>query len=164
MNSGQTMLVIGAMCLLLSLVANWFNAASLSENVYLRGKCGVAATSIATSLIEEAEGQAFDAKSITQADTVTSQLTAVASLGAESGETYPNFNDFDDYNNLNLTYFNQLPDTFKANCKVVYINPSTPSVAATSPTWHKKLMVSVTSKLLKDTVKCEYIFSYWYFR
>ncbi len=62
MNTGQMMLTIGAL-ILLSLVVLRVNNGFLNTNsVLIDSKLGVLATSVATSIIEEATGKAFDEK------------------------------------------------------------------------------------------------------
>lgn len=158
------LLTMGALALFSLTSLNVTRSFQTSGEAVLRAKCGLAATSLATSIVEEASGRYFDASTADSAVTSLSALTSTTGLGPKAGERYPNFNDFDDYDDLYLKLFLSLPDTFHIRCKVEYINPSTPEVASSTTTWHKKLTVSVTSPVLKDTVKSEYIFSYWFFR
>ena len=164
MNTGQTMLTLAALALLSTITVNMTRSFFTSGQMILRSKCGLAAVSVATSFIEEASGKYFDAETNDTVAVTTSMLTPANSLGPSSSEKYPNFNDFDDYNNYSAKLFFQLPDTFYVSCKVMYIDPATPNVASSVQTWHKKLLVKVTSPTLKDTIKSEYIYSYWYFR
>ncbi|MBI3194386.1 MAG: hypothetical protein HYZ34_07985 [Ignavibacteriae bacterium] len=164
MNTGQMMLTMGALALFSMTALNITRSFNTSGQAILRAKCGLAATSLATSMVEEASGRYFDAATADSAVTKTTALTSPNGLGPRADEKYPNFNDFDDYNNLYVKLFLALPDTFHIKCKVVYINPVNPEVASTVATWHKKLTVSVTSPVFVDTIKSEYIFSYWYFR
>jgi hypothetical protein len=166
MNTGQTIFALGAFALLGTTILSLHRSLGNSNQVVIQSKLGVTAVSLASSIVEEASGKAFDKNTDEDIATLTSQLTSVVNLGLETGESYPDStNDFDDFNNLNRTISpDTLSGTFNIRCKVNYINPSTPDVAQSSPTWHKKLTISVTSPQMKDTVKAEYIFSYWYFR
>ncbi len=164
MNTGQTLLTIFAMCLLMTVTANIYRSTAANGQTILRSKCGLAAISIASSLIEEAQRKKFD--EFTTHDSAAnniSQLTLASSLGKESGET-DNLDDFDDYNNYTRKYFEALPETIYASCKVSYVNISNPAVVTTTRTWHKLMTVSVTSPSLIDTIKQSFIYSYWYFR
>ena len=162
------MMTLGAMSLMLTLILSINRSFAWSEQTMMKGKCGLTAVSLASGIIEQASEMYYDQKSITAADTSTSQLTAPASLGPESGESYGSttapFNDFDDFNGLTLKDYNELPDTFYVSCTVVYVTATTPNTTSTTATWEKKLTVKVTSKMLVDTVKMSYIYSYWYFR
>jgi len=161
MNTGQMLITMAAL-MLLSLVVLRVNKGFLSTNtVMMESKFGVLGVSLATSMIEEANGKAFDQN--TDSNTVTS-TTMLSSLGPESGEVYPNYNDFDDFNGL-VKIDSTLPSAiFKIACNVDYVNPANPEVASGSKTWHKKITVTVTSESMEDTVKMSTIYSYFYFR
>ncbi len=158
------LLTMGALALFSLTALNVTRSFNTSGQAVLRAKCGLAATSLATSMVEEASGKYFDDATSDSAVISTSALTKPTVLGPGSTERYPNFNDFDDYNNFYIKLFLSLPDTFHIKCKVDYIDPAYPDKASSVATWHKKLTVSVTSPALLDTIKSQYIFSYWYFR
>lgn len=161
MNTGQMLITIAAL-MLLSLVVLRVNNGFLSTNtVMMESKFGVLAVSLATSMIEEANGKAFD--HFTDSNTVT-LTSALSSLGPESGEVYPDFNDFDDFNNFTKIDSTLPSAVFKIACKVNYINPANPESASGSKTWHKKITVQVTSESMQDTVEMSTIYSYFYFR
>lgn len=154
--------------MLLSLVILRINNVFFStSSVMLDTKFGVLAVSLGTSIIEEANSKAFDKATDTTSISQTSSLTAVASLGPEAGEVYPNFNDFDDFNGYvrstaGDSTFQSAP--FYITCRVGYITPTNPEVYVSSQTWHKKINVTVTSPSMKDTIRLSSVFSYWYFR
>lgn len=164
MNTGQMLITIAAL-MLLSLVILRVNNNFLSTNtVLMENKFGVLAVSLGTSVLEEAKGKAFDHNTDTIA---VSDLNQLSSLGPESGETEPFFNDFDDYDGfvkLTENDSSYYPAPFKIECEVDYINPNNPDVASGSKTWHKKLTVTVTSDFMQDTVVLSSIYSYFYFR
>jgi hypothetical protein len=184
MNTGQTMITIGAMLLLAVTVLRVNQGFTMTTNVLTESKLRVLAISEATSIIEEATSRAFDEKTDTVSVGLTSQLTAVNSLGLDGSENSSNhrdFNDFDDYkcyktNPLldSIRIFTNTPKMqFKVFCDIYYINPATPATPSGSPTWHKRMDVKVTSPALVksntatlqyDTIKVSTIFSYWYFR
>jgi hypothetical protein len=164
MNTGQMLTTLGALTLLTTILLGINRGFSTSGSVLLRSKCGIAAVSLATSIIEEASSKAFDAVTADSAVTKLASMNSPSAMGPKSGEKYPDFDDFDDYNGFKDTVFSQLPDSLFVNCTVVYVNPATPNVTSTTQTWHKKMTVAVSSRSLKDTVKMNYIFSYWYYR
>lgn len=167
MGMGQTMLTIGAMMLLSLVIIRINNGFLTTSGTLLNSKIGVLAVSLATSMIEEASGKAFDENTDT---TAVHQLSMLSNLGTDAGETADTlFDDFDDYNNFIKTIDIESSDRFTVKCKVDYINPSNPSVAVNQKTWHKKITVFITSPGMKnetrqDTVKISTVFSYWYFR
>ncbi len=160
-------ITVGAIVLLTLVILRINNVFFSTSSVMLDTKFGVMAVSLGSSIIEEANSKAFDAATDSSSVSDLSSLTAPSSLGPASGEVYPNFNDFDDFNGF--TKSTEGDSTFQSavfniDCKVVYINPSNPNVDAGVKTWHKKLTVTVTSPSMKDTVRLSTIFSYWYFR
>lgn len=171
MNTGQTILTIGALILLGTTVLS-INRSSLTHGVILQQtEIGLYAISLATGKIEEATGKAFDEFTAPDAtgetDVATSTTQLSLTLGKESGETYPDFDDFDDFHFFNTnpqTVYIPGVDSLKIRCEVGYINPSNPDVFTTTRTWHKKMNVYVTGKSTQDTIKVSTIFSYWWFR
>lgn len=177
MNTGQMMLTVAAIFLLTLVILRVTSNLLTTDNVMNNSKVSLMAVSLATSLMEEATGKAFDKNTDNGVVISTADLTPVASLGSETGEIYPNFNDFDDYN-----FFLTIPKIdsidvaqdkyliFQIFCKVNYVSDSNPMGTSSTPTWHKRLSIKVTSNAMRDeaigrqdTVRISTIFSYWYF-
>lgn len=174
MSSGHTMLSVGAM-LLLSITILGINGKFLNTSTVLYNtKFGVLAVSLGTSIVEEANGKAFDLAGSDDAITDLSLLTSPAGLGPAGGEYYPNFNDFDDYDGLHkidsIKINSKTFAAFTIDCVVNYVSESNPSNISSVRTWHKRLDVSVTSESMKDanneqdTVRLSSVYSYWHFR
>ncbi len=168
MNTSQMLITLGAL-ILLSLVILRVNRSFLTtDTVLLDSKIGVLAVSVATSLLEEANGKAFDEKTDTISVNNVNKLSTT--LGPEAGEVYPNFDDFDDYNGLTKIDSTNPIAKFIVTCKVDYVLPSNLDVKATNRTWHKRMTVYVTSPSMlghddkQDTLKMSSVYSYWYFR
>ncbi len=160
MNLGQSLFAIGALTILsLSILRMNNNILSTDETV-MDSKVGILATSIGTSLIEEASKLAFDENTRTDPVNSLSLLTPSLSLGQEVSGV---FDDFDDYNNYtqNDTIYS-IP--FRTVCRVTYIEPSNPDGTTSNRTWHKKLTVKISSDFSRDTLELSTIYSYWYFR
>lgn len=161
MNTGQMLITLAALMLLsliiLRVTGNFLN----TESSLMDSKFGVLGISLATSMMEEATGKSFDENS--NNGTVLS-LGDLTSIGPESGETYPNFDDFDDYDGL-VKWDNSMPVTsYKIECKVSFVNPTSLDKGTTSKTWHKKLDVMVSTPSSEDTVVMSKVYSYFYFR
>jgi choline dehydrogenase-like flavoprotein len=170
MNSGHSMMAVGAM-LLLSITILGLNDKYLNtSDVLLNTKFGVLAVSLGTSIIEEANGKAFDLAGSDDAITDLSQLTAPNSLGPAPGEYYPYFNDFDDFNGFTKNVTNMPSAEFNIYCEVHYVLDSDPSIISNVRTWHKRIDVFVTSPSMRnanneqDTIKLSSVYSYWFFR
>ncbi len=187
MTLGQSMLVIGAITLLGILVLN-ANSTILQTNTTMdTSEFGITAVSLATSLVEEAMGKMFDqviADSTTGAITDSNQLTPVAGLGPDGPESYRSgtndFNDFDDFNNIFLVYKSNVgSDTiptpgstwetvvpgirakYFVRARVYYVSPGFLDDTSSHRTFHKKIVVTVTSTGSKDTLRFPAIMSYW---
>ncbi len=162
MNTGQSMLAIGAMILLSLVVLRVNNSFLSTSSVMMESKFGVLATSLAQSMIEEASKMKFDQVDSDNPNYDMTSLTAPGALGPE-GESHHNFNDFDDYNNYKDTVSNLPSAIYYISCSVCYVNAQTPDVVSNNRTWNKKITVTVTSPSSPDTVKLYSIFSYWFF-
>ncbi len=82
-------------------------------------------------------------------------------MGPDAGQPYDTFNDIDDYNNYTKTDSSMPSAVYNIKCFVTYVNPTNPDVAVSTQTWHKRILVQVTSKSMKDTVRLSQVFSYW---
>lgn len=161
MNTGQSMLAIGAFILLSILVLRTNNTFLSTDTVVQETKFGVLATSLASSYIEQASKTKFDEVD----DAAISDSSSLSyPLGLDPGETRnmpPD--DFDDYNGLKDSITNLPSATFVLKCSVCYIDPNNPEDSVSHQTWNKKLTVTVTSPFSKDTIKLSSIYSYFRF-
>ena len=164
MNTGQSLITIAAMMLLSVLVLRINSTILNTDQVVQDSKFGLLATSMATSIIEEATNKAFDANTDSQNVTSLSQLTPPSKLGPDSGEIYPNFDDVDDYNGYSRIDSSMPSAVFKISCSVAYVSSASPNTVSTTATWNKKITVTISSISMQDTVRMSTIFSYWYFR
>lgn len=188
MNLGQTMLVLAAMVVLGTLVLNANRAMLESNSVLNSSEMTVAATTVAQSIVEEASGKLFDEEitdSTVSALSSISQLTT--NLGPDGSERYrdttgghPIFDDFDDFDGLFVVVKSDQPgdaartpgsdwefivpncrDRFEIRSRVQYVRADDLDGSAVGPTWHKKLLVTITAASTKDTLVYPYIMSYW---
>jgi hypothetical protein len=182
MTLGQMMMVTGAMMLLGILVLNANRTVLETNDIQNTSEFGITAVSLATSLVEEANGKMFDqviADSTTPALTNPTQLSTA--LQKDVGESYrgaKDFNDFDDFNDLLLVFRNPIDSTvvsgadkvitvpgiralYTVRCKVCYVNPPDLDVVSVAKTWHKRLTVTVKSPSFADSLVYPTILSYW---
>jgi hypothetical protein len=171
MTNIQVLLSLVAM-ILLSLVIITVSKNSLyTEDVMYNSNFGITATSLASSIIEDASKKGFDCVTDTMVldpnnASDLNLLTDPDSLGTDTGEDPNNpktFNDFDDYNNYATTDSSMPTAIFNVACKVNYVNESDLDGISNSRTYHKKITVKVWSKSMKDTVVMSSIYSYWNF-
>ena len=155
-------MTMGAMILLSTIVLRVNTLNLTNESIRDQAQYGVLATSIATSIIEEAQSKAFDETTDTNS---VSSLTGLSTiLGPESGETESTFDDFDDYNGYTTRDSTMPSAIFDISCEVVYVASNNLKGFSTTPTWHKKINVTISSPFSPDTLRTSSIFSYWYFR
>jgi MSHA pilin protein MshD len=164
MGTGQMMLTIGAIVLLSTLMLRINTHNLQTDTVRAEAGYGVIATSIVTSIIEEAKSLAFDEETDSNAVTTTSQLTSAGLLGPENGETYETFNDFDDFDGYTRIDSSMPSAVFEIYCEVYYIHQNTLMVKYHSRTWHKRIFIRISSEFMADTITQSSIYSYWYFR
>jgi hypothetical protein len=165
MNTGQTLLTIVAIVLLGSNVVS-VNRTFTQHGVILQHtEIGIFGVSLALSIIEEAQGKAFDQNTCDSLAMSTNELTQPLNLGKEALETdRPSFNDFDDYNGWRDTVGIEGVDRFYRWASVVYVDTTNIDESSSSRKWHKKLTVFVKGENARDTLQLGYIFSYWSFR
>jgi hypothetical protein len=162
--TGQTLLTIVAIVFLGTNVVSVNRTFTQHGIVLQQTEIGVFSTSLATSLIEEAQGKAFDKNSLQGLLLATTECTPVDSLGPEPGEKREDFNDFDDYNNLRDTVRIKDVDTFLRWATVSYVDSTTPNVPTTTRSFCKRLSVSVRGLASQDTIRMSYLYTYWSFR
>jgi hypothetical protein len=162
MNTGQTMMTMCAM-MLLSAIMLRVNTSNLgNESVRDQAQYGVLATSIATSIIEDAQSKSFDHNTDTNSVNLLTQLSSV--LGPEGGEIEETYNDFDDYDGFTRRDSTMPSAVFDIACEVVYVSSNDIEGFSNNRTWHKKMNVTISSPFSPDTFRTSSIFSYWFFR
>ena len=168
MTAIQMFLALGA-ALLLSLIILTTNTKTLlTEDVMYDSNFGITATSIASSVIEDASKKRFDNIFYVDSTRVynSSDFTPPGSLGVDSGEVITDshtFNDFDDYNGYSGVDSTMPSAIFSFSSIVSYVNQNTPDISINTQSFHKKITVKVWSESMKDTMVMSSIFSYWSF-
>ena len=159
MNTGQSFLSIGAL-LLFSLVSLNFNSTVLSNTtVEVENKVYLTAFSLADDLIEEIKQKAFDAATIDFPTTDPSTLTAANSLGHGWWETYPDYNDIDDYHGFVDNVSAPHAEGYVITCAVQYVDGDDPDQVVSTQTFYKKVTVTVDSPYLRSPIQLSHIFT-----
>lgn len=167
MGLGQMMLSVFALALLGTVILMMNNTVLDSGSAIETTEYFIMATSLGISQIESASGKAFDENTVNS--DISSESGLTVTLGKETGETEPTFDDYDDYNGfskwVNGDTVNFRSANFFIRDSVDYVtitgNAVTPSA---SRTYHKRLRVWVSSPFMKDTLTFSSVYSYWYFR
>jgi len=187
MNTGQMILVMGALFLLGIIILSANSTFRENERVVTDSEFGIAAVSLATSLIEEAEGKLFDQACVDSGVSDVTELTPIGQFGPSTYEryrptdtTYSDFDDISDFDGFTIEYVNDTtkpqiaqyrgdPRGFRADyflsTNVAYINAGNGFADldnfSGARTWHKKLTVTVTSPSATDTLRLSTVISYW---
>lgn len=187
MNMGQMMLAVMAMSLLGLIILSANSSLLDNEQVVMDSEFGVASISLATSLMEEVLGKAFDEACADTTVGTINDLTPIISLGPDASEVYRSTDssstDFDDVDDFQSFWIEFVADTSKpkiatyrgnargfradyfVKSKVEYVTAGSGVAildgSAGARTWHKKLTVTVTSPSSTDTLVFPTIISYW---
>lgn len=163
------MITMGAMILLSIIILSINNGYLINNEVMLDAKFDLLAVSLAISILEDANGLPFDAGTI--GGTTVTNVNSLSSIGSGSSEYYfsrdsNNYNDFDDYGDLEFDYIDTTLKSaiYHIKGQAGYISDSNPNVFISSKTWLKKLDITVSSDLMTDTIKMSTVMSYFYFR
>jgi hypothetical protein len=164
----QMFLSIGAIILLSIGTLAMNRGFEASDRVMRSSKYAIIATSIASSLIEEATGKAFDESSTDKLVWNPADLTPAGKLGLDAGETALTRDDVDDYSGMSRSDTVAIGDASKrivytTQCTVTYDDPASPDSPYGSQNWHKKISVTVTSPAMTDTIRQQVLYSYFRF-
>jgi hypothetical protein len=167
MNTGQMLLALGAMILLSTTVLRVNNTFFTTDTVLDETKFNFLATSLGSSIIQEAKSKSFDKATDSASVSDVKFLTSAGDLGPDGGEKGKKksvFNDFDDFNGYQDIDSTMPSAPFWYSCKVVYVDENQPDAPSSSKTWNKMITVTITSPYMSDVVKISAVYSYWFFR
>ncbi len=169
MNTGQILLVLGALVLFSMLLPSVNQSILYNDRTLISTNSEITAISLCEKFLGEASTMVFDEVCVSSRPQSTSQLTASASFGSETGESYPNFDDIDDFHGIAFQDSTTLPSVlFNIVGSVSYVDPNNPSNNLSSKTFLKRLRISVTGPYLVNpssgkpvTVYLEQIFAFF---
>jgi hypothetical protein len=164
----QIFLSIGAITLLSIATLAMNRGFETNDEVMRTSKHAIIATSLASSVIEEATGKAFDESSTDKLVWNAADLTPAGKLGPDDGETPVHCDDADDFSGMKKLdtvdvggALNKV--VFTTRSTVSYVDPGNPDYASAAPTWYKRIAVEVSSPVMADTIRQSVIFSYFRF-
>ncbi len=176
MSTGQTMMTICALILLITVLLNFNRLVGNAGDDINRGQEEILATAAATSWSELAQGLAFD--NVTDTSDIAFQnpsvLTSPALLGVESGEmpdSVDDFNDFDDFNGATLSKTaGNTGFAFLTSFKVSYVDTNNVNNIVNYRTFVKRMDLSTWRSMppphpgeMIDTLHTSIIYSYFNF-
>ncbi|NUO83263.1 hypothetical protein HUU05_24590 [candidate division KSB1 bacterium] len=150
MGHRELFLVLLSVVLLTALMVQ-INASTVdSEEALQELEIAHTAASIAQQYLEEARSKKFDANvGVIPAASMPGGFTPYNNLGPGWWESYPNFNDLDDFHNFVDTLDVNGVD-YRVSVKVHYVRDSSPDVKYNDETYFKRMTVTVTSSWLTD--------------
>jgi len=158
-NGVQSFLSLGAL-MIFSLISLRFDSAVLQNvEVEVENKVYLTAFSLADDLLEEIKQKAFDNKTVVFKSITPDALTPSVSLGKESGEAWPNFNDIDDYNNYSKPVSLPHAEKYKVTSQISYVQTNNQDQISTTQTYFKRVEIFVDSPYLGHQLKLAYIFT-----
>lgn len=159
MSNLQSMLAVASI-FILSLTSLSFNSSLLQNTtVEIENKVYLTAFSLADDLIEEIKQKAYDEKTLVFPTVNPATLTSTANLGKD-GETYPYFDDVDDYNDFSRDANAPHAEAYHIASKVYYVSETDANVTSTSQTFHKRVDVTVSSPYINNNVTLTFIFTH----
>ncbi len=165
MSTGETLITIGALTLLVISILNMNRSLNNTDSFLNETRFGLEKLALATSLIEEISQFPFDEASwdTTDVEKVPADFTPGADLGPESDESdYTLFDDVDDFHNYSRLDTTE-QNIYNINCTVNYVEPDQPSTPVSTRNYYKKISIEVFSSPDTDTIRIDYIHGFWYF-
>lgn len=161
---GQILLIICALTLLANLQLSVNSALYRSALANYDGEATIDAISIGQAMVDEILTKDFDKNTISVLIYDSTQLTGVNSLGKDAGETVSawelspfqsqvRFNDVDDYKGYTRIVSTPRLGDFKVQDSVYYVLATNFNAKATTQTWYKKIVVTVTHPSMLVPVK-----------
>ncbi|HKJ66604.1 MAG TPA: hypothetical protein VKA68_01505 [bacterium] len=160
-DSSELLMVLGAIIIFSVAVVNVNRGIARNELLMVEADLEYTAVAIGQNLVDEARVKAFDEVSVSSAPSqVPAGFTGTNKFGgANDGETYPLFDDFDDYHNFTRTD-TTVHGIYTTNATVTYVTENDPEHSAGGKTAFKRLTVVVTSPFLSNSVTLSYVKPY----
>lgn len=159
MGQRELLLLLGAITIFGAAALNLKRFTVDQNESMLERQFEVYAVALAQSFLEEASVKAFDANGTNASSPEEDDFTDPAALGPEAGETYPAFNDVDDFDGFAKTDSSAL-GTFRVTVQVGYVQEANPNLVVNTRTFCKKMTVTVTQNFLPRPINLSQVFGY----
>lgn len=165
MNDMTDVLYVMAAVVLFSILATNSNAAFVrNSNLQVESELEYNAIAVAQSIIDEARVKPYDENDVNndpnEVDDDMPTFSQPSALGPETGESYPFYDDFDDFDGLTITR-NTGYGEYDVSVVVVYLNPLNLSVSTSVTTIKKRMTVTVSHENLPNDVSLTFIRTYY---
>ena len=164
MQTAETLIVLGVLVLFSIFTMSVHQFILGDKELIYESEEMIEAIALAQGFIEEAEMMRFDEDSTAMTPTL---FTDNGELGPETGESYPNFDDVDDFNGYQATE-QSLTVPYTISIDVHYVNESSPYSETSSETYIKESVVSISSDQFTGSsnnpiLQFKKLFAYHYF-
>lgn len=161
MGSQQLILVIGGMMLLGTIALTINNSFTSKTDLEIYNEAAMTGAAIGQSVIDRILTRSFDQRTVGRIFRSPDSLTAVGSLGPDTGENNVTlYNDVDDFKNYVKYDTMSVLGVFRTRVDVNYVQTANPEVISSSRTFVKRIDVFVTNQYLGDTLKIFYAVTY----
>lgn len=167
--------MMGAM-VLFSMFANNANDSMVRSSTLLtQVEVEYSAIAFAQGIVDEARSRAFDEVTVAPdpedrsiignllllgGGGIPNSFTAIGNLGPDTGEVYPNFDDFDDYDGLSIVRTTGYGD-ITITAEVIYVTENNVETDAGVRTTMKRLNVTATHPDLANPITISYVKTYY---
>jgi len=157
-NVSEILLVLGAVVIFALAVLNVNQSLARNDTYLMTTELEYEAIPLGQRIIDEARSCAYDENAVSgMLYNIPSDFTSDANFGgASDGESYPAFDDFDDYHGLSITDTTQ-NGIYSIDATVMYVTEGNPDADAGFKTNYKRLDVAVSSQFIPDTIRFSYI-------
>ncbi|MDI6807689.1 MAG: hypothetical protein QME66_01745 [Candidatus Eisenbacteria bacterium] len=161
MSTGEMLFLICAMALLSTLILSVNTSLFQANDFASEGTIGMYAVSVAQQYVEMARQLKYDETTVSgYPSNPPAGFTMAGRLGKDTGESYPDFDDVDDFNNFALrdsTSFGKCA----VSIDVAYVNENDPTQTAQGQTYAKRMTVTVSSPFLRAPLRLSHVFTYF---
>ncbi len=155
-------ILLGAIAILgrYSLTVN--DALAKNEIQVIQSEYELNSVSIIEGLFQQVWLKSFDKYAVSSSpQSIPGGFTPADSLGPESGETYPNFNDIDDFDGLSLVDTANNGMTYTLAVSIGYVDASDKDTFLSTQSSLKRMNVTISSDYLRNDITLSRIYPYW---
>ena len=162
MSNVQSMFALGALMMFGIISLRFDSAVIQNAGIEAENTVYLTAFSLADDLLEEMKQRAFDEQTITFQSISFEALTPVGNLGRDADEIQDSsktFDDLDDYNNYSKPVSLPHAENYTVISHVNYVTENDQDVVSSTPTYYKRIEITVDSPYLDHEIKLSYIFT-----
>ena len=153
----QTMMGLLALMIAMLLSLNVQRASVSAKRHVIDMEMETIAAGIALEMLDYAGSKPFDAATAIGTVDNVNELTP---LPFSTGGTYADADDLDDFHQIQPHTLSVFAFDFEITCAVAYVDATDPEVVATSQTFAKKIIVTVSHELLQRPVQISQVYTY----